>query len=100
MPAQVETEREVEAELVAKVRLVGGLTLKIAPIVTGAPDRLVILPGGSFHLVELKNKDGRLSPAQHNVHRLLKSLGAPVTVLWSKEEVRLWISKARVTATK
>jgi hypothetical protein len=93
-----ESEREIEEELVSQVRLVKGLTMKLAPIVTGAPDRLVIFPGGSFHLVELKTKGGRVSPAQHNVHRVLKSLGAPVTVLWSKEEVRLWVHKARVTA--
>lgn len=86
-------ESAVEAALHRYVKKVGGLSFKLAPTVKGIPDRLVILPGGNIHLVELKTSGGRLSPAQLLWHDRAAQRGVTVTVLHSVEEVRAWLAR-------
>ena len=88
-------ERSIEAHLVAGVLSLGGWAIKIAPTAVGLPDRLVLLPGGKAHLVELKAPRGRLARAQRVVHRRLGDMGHPVVVLASVEQVDEWVRRVR-----
>lgn len=85
-------ERVLEARLFKKVRTLGGLCVKLGPIVKGAPDRLVLLPGGRVFLVELKRspKEG-LSPAQGLWHARAAQRGTYVHVLHGAAEIDEWI---------
>lgn len=58
----------------------------------GCPDRLVILPGGGVHFIELKKpRGGALSIQQKLEHEAFANAGANVAVLWSTAEVESWI---------
>lgn len=74
-------------------RLLRGQVFKLAPTRKGMPDRLVALPGGRMHLVELKAEDGRLSPAQKLVHAQLAQVGILVHVLYGEAELLDWVAK-------
>jgi hypothetical protein len=80
-------ESHLDAFLTRRVRLLGGVTFKLAPIVSGTPDRLVLLPGGGSYFVELKQQGGKPSPVQRVMHDRLNRLGSPVWVLDSREGV-------------
>lgn len=82
----------VDAFLVKRVRLLGGHSIKLAPMQAGIPDRLVILPGGRMYLVEVKAEDGTLEPIQIYWHRkVLEEQGVRVHVLVGVEGVRKWL---------
>lgn len=85
-------EAELETYFRRRVQLsLGGLCLKLAPTVKGMPDRLVLLPGGRMHLVELKTPTGRTSASQRHLHDVLAKLGIHVAVLYGPEEVTAWV---------
>ena len=85
-------EAAVEAHLVFQVVKRGGVSRKLEYVNRrGAPDRLVALNG--LYLVELKRKDGRLSPHQQAEHLELRKRGVPVACLWSIEEVDEWLEQ-------
>lgn len=84
-------ESRVERFLVDRVRLLGGMTFKIASTTKGLPDRCVVLPGGRVYLVELKAATGRLSPMQKHLHERFRILGTPAVVLAGKQEVVEWL---------
>lgn len=81
-------ESAVERLLAERVRRLGGLSYKLLPSVVGMPDRMVIMPGGSITLVELKAQDGRLDPAQRLFHARLAALGVEVRVVRGAEEAK------------
>lgn len=85
-------EEQVETFLKERVLRAGGRTYKVIPSTAGLPDRLVVFPGGRIHLVELKQKDGEVSPIQHHRHEELASLGVQVVVLWSISQVAAWVA--------
>jgi hypothetical protein len=66
------------------------MAIKLAPIVAGTPDRLVIYKG-RMHLVELKTDTGRLSPIQVHWHGLAAGQGVTVVVLRGADEIDEWI---------
>lgn len=86
------TESDIERYLRSKVAALGGLVIKIAPVIAGVPDDLVILPGGRIYLVELKTRKGTLRPIQLAFHRRLRTRGVPVHVLRGVSEVDRWLS--------
>lgn len=53
----------------------------------GAPDRLVVLPGGKLGFVEVKAPGQRPRPLQLARHRQLQKLGCYVAVLDSSDKV-------------
>lgn len=91
-PSHAELEASLEAYFRKAVRAAGGLIYKLAPTVSGIPDRLVIFPGGLMFLVELKAPGGRLSPIQEHVHSELAAVGTTVAVLEGRGQVDSWIS--------
>ena len=75
-------ERDVERALAAGVKKAGGLCLKfVSPGWAGAPDRMVLFPGGKICFVEVKAPGQRPRPLQEARHGQLKKLGFMVVVL-------------------
>jgi len=58
--------------------------MKLQGTLAGAPDRILLLPGGRVWFVEFKAAGGRVSPRQVNVARRLNALGFLVTVCWDR----------------
>lgn len=89
-------EKRLELELCAGVRALGGMAMKFNPLaLKGAPDRLMIYPGGVVEFVELKTSTGRLSEAQTAFIARLSRLGVRVFTLRGREEVRGYLKRAR-----
>jgi hypothetical protein len=81
-------ESFIEAFLLNRIKSLGGLCLKQEWIGTrGAPDRLVILPGGEIVMVELKATGAKPEPHQLRMHERLRALGVRVEVVDSVELV-------------
>lgn len=88
----IEREASLESHFMKRVRLVGGYSIKLAPMEAGVPDRLVMFPGGRMFLVELKAEDGALSPKQRHWHqRALHDYGVPVHVVTGRAGVLNWL---------
>lgn len=85
------TEAQIERYLRSKVAALGGMVIKIAPVIAGVPDDLVILPGGRVYFVELKTRTGTLRPIQTAMHRQLRKRGIAVHVLRGVPEVDRWL---------
>ncbi len=63
-----------------------GANLKTQGALAGIPDLLIWLPGGRTIPLEMKAKDGRLSPAQKEIHHHAGHLGFPVITAYSAED--------------
>lgn len=85
-------ESSLERLLFARVRAIGGIAIKMAPLVKGTPDRLVLLPMGRTYLVELKTTTGTLSPAQKIWHERAAAIGCEVVTLRGADEICRWIN--------
>lgn len=83
-----EKESAVERRLVSGVKARGGLCWKfVSPGCAGVPDRIVVTRTGEVWFVELKADDGRLSPRQAMIQRMLKDRGARSVVLIGRDDV-------------
>ena len=81
-------EREIESRLRDGVKKLGGLCyIFVSPGNRGVPDRIVLLPGGAVHFVELKTEVGRLSKIQRAQLKRMERLGVQVEVLYGPSEV-------------
>lgn len=81
-------EKVIEQKLVAEVKKRGGICPKwVSPGFDGMPDRIVLLPGRHFELVEVKAPGERPRPLQVSRHRLLMRLGFRVYVLDDPEQI-------------
>ena len=81
-------ERDVESYLVRKLGEIGLPCIKFVPDgKVGMPDRIVLLPGGYVHWVELKTDSGRLEEIQKLQHRKLEAQGHRVSVIWNRDQV-------------
>lgn len=86
-------EKQIEAYLVKRVKDLGGVAYKfVSPAHRGVADRIVCLPDGSTHFVELKTEGGRLSPLQQVFQSEMARMNQNYCVLWSKEDVDTWIA--------
>ncbi len=89
-------ENRVEQLLCKGVKDLGGKTFKfISPGMAGVPDRIVILPGGAVHFVELKSDTGRPSRQQERRISQLRKLGTTALVLRGREEVEHYLDNCR-----
>jgi len=84
-------EAAFEKYVCDKIRQCGGRAFKwICPGLSGAPDRIVVLPVGRIIFMELKRpgvKDG-MSARQKKVCRVLENLGCAVYLISDKEDFR------------
>lgn len=72
-------ESTIEETLVKVVRKSGGLAVKlVSPGWAGAPDRLILMPGGRLAFAELKAPGHTLRPLQVRRKRQLEALGFSV----------------------
>ena len=91
-----ESEKVLEKYLVAEVKSLGGWAVKLlSGLVTGLPDRLIILPGGVVAFGEVKTTGKKATPRQLIVHKKLRQLGFRVEVLDSKEGINNFINSYR-----
>ena len=85
-------EKDIEKFLVREVKKLGGLCYKwVSPGNAGVPDRIVLLPNSPALFVELKANKGKLSRLQEVQVKKLRSLNAPVYILYGLEEVKEFI---------
>lgn len=90
-PTTTELESAHEAYLRKRVRLAGGRVYKLIGTERGAPDRLVMMPGGGLYLVELKTLTGSASALQRVWHAKALALGTVVAVLPGRLHIDNWL---------
>lgn len=85
-------EAYIEQVFIRKVKKRGGLPLKfVSPGWSGAPDRIVILPGKRVVFVELKAPGRRMHPLQKKRAEELERYGFRVYCLDSIESIDCFI---------
>lgn len=78
----MKSERDIEKELVRKVKTCGGMALKfVSPGLSGVPDRLLLFPGGRAAFAEVKAPGKKLRPIQMKRKSQLENLGFKVYVI-------------------
>lgn len=80
-------EKEVDSYLSAQCKKRRWHCIKQAPTLTGIPDRLIITEHGLMVFVEVKDLQGKTSPAQDLVHQDFAERGVLVFTVYSKEGV-------------
>lgn len=83
-------EKEIECKLKILVEgRLGGACLKwVCPGWRGVPDRIVLLPGGRVHFVELKRPEGsRVEPLQTWWKRRLEKFGFTVWHIYTMADL-------------
>jgi hypothetical protein len=89
-------EREIEEKLKKAVENDGGICWKfVSPGVSGAPDRLVLIPKGKIAFVETKAPGKKPRPLQLSRHQLLRRLGFRVYVLDSTHDIQKIIAEVK-----
>lgn len=88
-----DSEKDVEAYLRERMKVLGGKAYKIvSPGNDGMPDRLCVFPGDRKYLVETKGKGGSLTASQKKRFPELYRLGVRIYMLWSRAEVDQFIN--------
>lgn len=81
-------EARIESKLKVEIERRGGRSLKfVSPGWAGAPDRLVLMPGGRLWFVELKAPGKRPRPLQEKRIAELMGRGFRVRVISSLDEL-------------
>lgn len=81
-------EKDVERHFKWAVETLGGKTYKfVSPGVKGVADRIVCMPNGTTHFVELKTKGGRLSALQLIFAADMARLDQNYACLWNVEQI-------------
>ncbi len=89
-------ENRVEQRLIDGVKALGGSTFKfVSPGLAGVPDRIVILPGGIVHFVELKAPGGKPSRIQLRRIAQFRKLDVTALVLTGIDEVERYLDNLR-----
>jgi len=89
-------ESTIEKYFIAQVKSIGGMAYKFtSPAHRGVADRVVCLPDGSTHFVELKAPGGRLSELQKVFQSDMARMRQNYACLWSKDHVNEWIKEAQ-----
>ena len=90
----MDSEKAIEQYLVKKVREAGGIAYKfVSPGNRGVPDMVVVFPDGRIVFAEIKCDTGELSAQQNNQIKKLRRLNQTVRVIYSKEEVNMFMSE-------
>lgn len=87
MKKRVKKESSVEKHLVEYAKQLGGQVRKVTfPGHSGAPDRLILFPGGVVAWVELKSTTGKTKPWQDREHQRFRAMGQRVDVIRTEHE--------------
>ncbi|WP_306463595.1 VRR-NUC domain-containing protein [Siminovitchia fortis] len=93
-------EKDIENYLRNQVKKIGGIAYKFeSPGNAGVPDRLVLLPGGRVHFVELKAPGKKPTALQLAQHRKINKLHSRVLIIDSKEKVDRfieWVTQSEI----
>lgn len=82
------SEKQIETVLRHLVKKLGGMAMKfVSPGLDGVPDRIILLPEKKIAFVELKAPGGKPRPLQVKRIRQLETLGFPVYVIDSVEQI-------------
>lgn len=85
-------EQDIEKYLRDEVKKVGGVAYKfVSPGNSGVPDRIVLLPGGEVHFIELKAPGKKSTALQAGQQERICKLGFSVMVLDNKEAIAKFI---------
>lgn len=77
-----ESEKTLEARLRQEVEKRGGMAVKLSSqLHRGLPDRMVLLPYGAVHFVELKSTGKKPTLLQQHCHKQLVGLGHMVWII-------------------
>ena len=89
-------EKIVEVKLRDGVKALGGVAYKwVSPGNAGVPDRVVALPGGAVHFIELKREGGMLTRMQKAQIARLRALGTDCAVVYGLAGVESYLKIAR-----
>lgn len=81
-------EKQIEKRLFDSVKAIGGLAHKYTPANwKGAPDRIILLPGGRAEFVELKAPYKKLRKLQEKRRKELEARGFTVHKIDSMKDV-------------
>ena len=87
-------ETRIERKLRVGVKQQGGKALKfVSPGWRGAPDRILLLPGGRLWFVELKAPGKKPTPLQQKRLRDLVELGFNVKVISNLDELERFLNE-------
>lgn len=90
----MQRENTIERALVRAVEARGGKARKfVSPGWRGAPDRIVMMPGGQVVFVEVKRPGGRASPLQAHRLRELEVLGFEARVIASRGDLARFLEE-------
>lgn len=85
----LQLEKQIENEFVAYASKHNAKVVKfIDQAMTGAPDRIVLCPGGKIFFIEFKKPGGTISLKQDLYHRVLHSLGFYVYTCYSFQQAK------------
>lgn len=85
----MESEKLLEKKLSREIKKLGGWAIKLLPfIISGLPDRLILLPGGVCMFAEIKTTGKVLRPVQKLIIRRLRKLGFDVRVIDTSEGIK------------
>lgn len=89
-------ESTIETNLKKAVKGVGGMCLKLPALhLSGAPDRLCLMPGGLAVFIELKAPKKKPRKLQLIIHKRLRALGFRVEIIDSNELIKNFINEFR-----
>lgn len=81
-------EKNIEAYLVTRIKLLGGVAEKfVSPNRRSVPDRIIFFPGKQCEFAECKAPGKRATPAQSEDHKRRRKLGYIVHVLDTYESI-------------
>lgn len=90
----MQREKSIEQALVRAVEARGGKARKfVSPGWRGAPDRIVMMPGGRIYFAELKRPGGALRPLQRRRLRELEVLGFEARVIASTGDLARFLEE-------
>ena len=89
-------EKLLEKKLRVNIEMLGGKAIKfLSTYWAGAPDRIVLLPGGKIYWVELKSTGEKLRDLQETRKKQLEKLGFKVFTIDCQQNLDLFLQEVK-----